>query len=167
MGICSQAQTGNGCIGWVFLSVTPRRFGHLVSCLVLPACRSQYYFSFLPCGAWCFCSALLCRSFSFPRGPPALPRFIVAHHLLRGYFLFSVKREVFISSFLCFYGLMLAWKLSEKSVKLLIQLSATCWSFEKPLPNPKALKHAVTFLFLIMFDILNILFMDRQLVSKT
>lgn len=77
------------------------------------------------------------------------------------------ERKSFITSFLCLNGLLLTWNLSEKSVKLLPQLSATCWSFDKSsTAQPQGTKNAVTFNFLIMFDVLNILFVGRQLASN-
>lgn len=91
---------------------------------------------FLPKGSSCFASTF--NSSSSPKS----------------WFFILNERNSFITSFLCLNGLLLTWKSSEKFVKLLPQLSATCWSFDKSFTaQPQGTKNAVTFNFLIMFDV--------------
>lgn len=133
LGICSQVQTCERCTGWDSASGTLRRFRYLASEtwgfqptaeVVIPAFFPLLHNSF----AWL---CLILQLF-LPKGSSCLACSLSS--FTQELLVFLSERRSFISSFLSLNGLLLTWLLSEKSVKQLPQLSATCWGLDKPFP---------------------------------
>lgn len=160
LGICSQVQTCDCCIGWNSLLGTFKRFRHLASetwgfqprvGIVIPAFRPLLHNLFTQL-------CLILQLFLL-KGSSCLSLFSLIIYSRTPWFFLSERRN-FVSSFLCLNGLLLTCLMSEKSVKQLPQLNVTCWGLDKPFPAlPEGTRNSineVTFFHYKVYDLKNL-----------